>query len=435
MREDVDLIREVFNYAKRFRGATFVFKIDCMLFDNEHFHSLIQDLALLQSNDINIVLIAGAKDQIDQVLNTYNISYEIKDGIRISSPEAIQFIKMAAFDVSNKLMTHLSAHKLGAVIGNWVTARTRGIIDGTDYKRTGVVDKIRVDLVKKVQSEGLIPIFPCIGWSNTGVPYNISSNELARVVSIQLGADKLFFVNTNEGILQDGLFIPSGSHVTEAGRISQLSAKSAREFLDKNPEFTNPNKRYIEHAIAACDRGVKRVHIVDGRIDGVILKEIFSTLGYGMMVHGNRYDFIRPMSLDDLSDVYSIMKPLIASGTLIERSEESVRKVYRDYYVYAIDGIVHGCAALHDLREGIGEIAAIAVDPAYSHLGIGKKLVTFLLEEASVRQFRKVFVLTTQAFDWFDQLGFKETSPEDLPEERRKRYDPKRKSKVLSIEM
>ncbi len=199
LREHVDTIREVFSYLKQFRGTTFVVKIDYTVVNDSLFSVLVKDLAMLHEAGIRIAIAPSAKERIDEVLATYAVPYELIRGIRVTSEQAIPFIKMAAFDVSNRVMTMLSANGITAVIGNWVRARGIGVIDGVDYQSAGVVESVRVDTVRKVMDDGVIPIFPCIGWSSTGKPYNISSNELAVVVATTLGAEKLFFITSRDG--------------------------------------------------------------------------------------------------------------------------------------------------------------------------------------------------------------------------------------------
>ncbi len=430
-KEEVGLIREVFTYSKRFRGATFVFRIDSDLLDEPMFPALIRDIALLHGSGIRTVLVVGAQSQIDEVLKRYGIGYEFAHGVRISSDEAIQFIKMAAFDVSNRVMTLLSSLKINALIGNWVKARSMGVRGGQDFKKTGVVKRVETELLTKVLEEGLIPLFPCIGWSGAGTPYNISSAELAYCVSVQLRADKLFFLNSFDGLGSSGLAVPQSAHITEDGRISRLSSAGAVELLQSNMESENPNFEYIGYAVKACEGGVKRCHILDGRHDGVILKEIFSGLGSGIMIDGNTYESVRKMRPEDVTDIFRIMAPLAEEGILLKRSEREVLEQCEDYYVYEIDNTIHGCAALHSYGGGYGEIAAIAVDSSYAHLGIGRKLVSHIMEEARSSDFHRLFALTTQAIDWFEELGFCEGTIEDLPEKKKLLYDRKRNSKIV----
>ncbi len=143
--------------------------------------------------------------------------------MRITSEKAIPFIKMAAFDVSNRVMTMLSANGMTAVIGNWVRARGIGVIDGVDYQSAGLVESVRVDSVRKVMDDGVVPIFPCIGWSSVGTPYNISSNELAVVVSTSVGAEKLIFLTAREGFAAEAFTVPETIPVAPGGRLANFS--------------------------------------------------------------------------------------------------------------------------------------------------------------------------------------------------------------------
>jgi amino-acid N-acetyltransferase len=83
----------------------------------------------------------------------------------------------------------------------------------------------------------------------------------------------------------------------------------------------------------------------------------------------------------------------------------------------------------------MGEIAAIATDPAYADMGLGRRMVRFLIERAEKQGLRRVFVLTTRTHDWFESLGFKECSVESLPPLRRKNYDRRRNSKVFALDL
>jgi amino-acid N-acetyltransferase len=429
IREHVDLIREVFSYNRRFKDSLFVIKIDSSIIDHPYFSILVRDLSLLHQNGIRFVIIPGAHDRIDEILGQYNISYESQNGIRISSEEAINFIKMAAFDVSNKVMTQLSGYDIPSVIGNWVRARALGVLDGVDYQKTGRVDKIKADSIQTLLKEGHIPIFPCIGWNAKGDPYNISSDELAKVIAVELKASKLFFITADTVLSNKNCKVPSAMILPEDGRISKLSMGQAQQLLEANPE--NPQMGRIETALHACKQGVNRVHILDGTSDGAVLKEIFSNLGIGTMIHNNTYEKIREMENQDISSVLSLMKPFIDNGNLIPRSRQDLEEKKGDYVVYSMDGIIHGCGALHSYSDELAEIAALAVDRKFVHLKIGGKIVSYLLEQAQNRGLKRVFVLTTQTSDWFQALGFEAADVEDLPEDKRAQYNKDRNSRVL----
>lgn len=432
VKEQVEIIRQAFGYINRFKNETFVIKIDSSLISNDLFPVLIRDLVLLHRMGIKIILVPGARTRIDEILRTFDIECPTVNGVRISSPESIPFIKMASFDVSNRIMTMLAEEGANAIIGNWVKARSIGVIEGVDFQNSGVVEKLQVNILKKVLDEGLIPIFPNIGWSANGKPYNLSSNELAFTLSVQMKAAKLFFVTNRGGINSQGFTLPGDVFVSEDGTISQLNVAQAGQFLDLNPESDySEQKELISYAYRACKKGVRRVHIVEGRIEGMLLQEIFSNRGFGTMVYSNQHENIRPMVVADIPEVLSIMQPKIDEGVLIPRTYEDLAEKIKDYAVYEVDGTLHGCGALHVYQGRKGEIAAIVVDEMYSNMGIGRKMISYFLEQATKMRLNSVFVLTTQTADWFQQLGFIKTDVNELPEQKKECYNSNRNSLVL----
>ena len=439
IQEQVDLIREVFTYTHRFVGKTFVFHIDYKVIDTPLFAPLMKDLVLLHRAGIQVVLVPGARQRIDEVLTQYDIGWERIRGVRVARPEMMPFIKMAAFDVANTLLTTLSEHRTNAVLGNWVKARAIGVEGGTDFQHAGHVERVQLDLLRNVLDDGLVPIFPCIGWSSSGQPYNISSRELATSISMSLAADKLFFVTSSPGIDAARYELPEGVDKGRNGRISRMDVAQAKQFLDYNRpadgETDYTDYELVEVAHKAAGQSVNRVHILDGTVEGALLMEIFSTLGVGTMVHANEYQSIRPMETEDIADVHRLMLPLTRQGVLLERSEEDLGRRYEDYVVHETDGTIHGCGALHRYHDGSGEIAGIAVDRAFEHLGIGQKLVSYLVDRARSLGLPRVFVLTTQTSDWFERIGFKKVPVDRLPEERRAGYDPERNSRVLMLDL
>ena len=167
------------------------------------FSSHIRDIALLHQAGLKVVIIPGARTRIDEVLSAAKIEWSFKDNIRVTTEDAMPLVKMAAFDVSNSVMTSLAANNITAVIGNWVRSRSKGIIDGFDYGIAGEIDRLDIESLQTVLNDGFIPIFPCIGWNAVGHPYNITSTNLAQQVAINLNADKLFFVMEDGGVKKE----------------------------------------------------------------------------------------------------------------------------------------------------------------------------------------------------------------------------------------
>lgn len=429
IREQVDLIREVFAYAERFRGSTFVIKISNEIIDHPDFPQHARDLALLHKAGIRIVIVPGARKRIDEVLGRYDVERRFVGDIRVSDPESMDLIKMAAFDLAHRVMTALSGHKITAVIGNWVRARSRGVLDGTDFGRTGLVERVRVEAVVRSLEQGHVPIFPCVGHNESGDPFNLSSDELAGTVAGALNAKKLFLLSENPVMKTPEWIVPEGVDVLDDGRIFRMTPDAVRGFIALNSN--QPGSVELETAASACRAGIDRVHILDGRMGGVLLKEIFSNLGVGTMVFADAYERLRPMESSDVPGILELMQPLVAEGILVERTRGELEKKQKDYWVYAMDGVVHGCAALHSGDGKNAEIAGVAVDPRYAQLGIGAKLISRLSETAAEIGCRQIFVLTTHAADWFLSRGFREGSVADLPADKRQEYNAGRNSRVL----
>ena len=428
--KNIEVIREVFAYISRFKGKTFVIKIDDDIIDYEYFPVLLKDISILHQAGIRIIIVPGARNRIEEILNLYNIKSRFHKNIRITDKGMISFVKMAAFDVSNKIMTGLSGNSINAVVGNWVKARTLGIIDGIDFMNSGRVEKIDREPLVTVMENSFIPIFPCIGWSHSGKPYNISSDELAVSISEIVGADKLFFIGSDPVLRSENYIFPENSGIDHDGRISRMDISMVEKFLVMNLQDAEKLEK-VSLALDAAKRGVHRIHILNGRSKGVFLEEIFSNLGVGTMIYGNEFELIRKMVPADIPGVLRIMEPFVKEGTLLIRDRQSLLNQIDDFFIYETDGVIHGSAALTLFPDGVGEISAVAVDLKYIKLGIGSRLIHYLIDTAVKAKLKQIFLLTTRTSDWFENIGFKEGSEKDLPSKKRESFNKKRNSKIL----
>jgi amino-acid N-acetyltransferase len=455
----VDLIREAFHYQNRFEGSTMVFKIDFHVTEDPGFPYLMKDLALLAQTGFRVVIVPGAKEWIDEVLGQHGIvsayaargaaARDLPGPTRITTAQAIPFVEMAAFHVSAKFMTFLSGSRVDALIGNFVRARGLGVLNGVNMEHTGTVDKIYTEAISRVLKLGMVPILPCIGWSPSGKPYNVPSDEIALAAAAALGAVKLFIVSVHGGLRADRYSLPGNIEKRPDGSLVRLTPQEAEAVIAANAApagegaaaggvANNGQERALRElslALQACRAGVDRVHLIDGRNEGAVLKELFSNLGVGTMVYADEYESIRPLRSRDLPDILRLMEPLMQQGILIRRSAEQIQEKKTDYVVFEIDGSVHACGALHDWGEAQGEIAAVATDPLYTDLGLGRQIVGCLIERARKSRMRRVFVLTTHTQDWFESLGFREAPVESLPGQKRRLYDQNRRSNVFALEL
>ncbi len=454
--EKAERIRDVIRYIRKFKNALVIIYLDDRIIDSPQFLNHIRDIGLIHESGLNVIIVPGAEKRITEILDQQNITWTRHNNCRITGPEAMPLIKMAAFDVSNQIMTALAGEKLNAVIGNWVRARGKGIIDGFDYGTSGEIDKLQIEAIKTVLNNGFIPIFPCIGWSFAGKPYNISSIQLARQIAVHLQADKLFYLLPDSKIDNQTYNIPETIGVSPEGNVPAMNLEELELFLksnkslffnsekdaqnnsnslyynDKQPTSNNYDKTLLllTQAREACVNGVSRIHILNGSLNGTIPCEIFSDLGSGTMIYESNYGGIRNMTSNDINAVLNVMQPFIDEGILLPRTKASLSKDYVYYVVYELDGAIRACASLIPYSDGQMEIAGIAVDKSCSHIGIGPKMISYLLDKAKKFNAKNVFLLTTRTSDWFENLGFKETSLDNISEQRKAKWTPKRGSKA-----
>ncbi len=459
-----DSIRDVIRYISRFHNATVVIYIDDRIIDSPMFTSHIHDIGLIKESGLKVLIVPGAHKRIDKILTKNSIKWTSHNGSRITPPEAMDLIKTAAFEVANNVMTSLAGEHITAVIGNWVRARGKGVLNGIDYSTAGEIDKIDDTSLNTVLDDGFIPIFPCIGWSLNGKPYNISSMQLATQLAVHLKADKLFFLIPDGEISAKNFKIPENAGLSPEGHIPALNIEEVEQFTQLNEinknfpaepadlaksvnsttspvstDSTNSAEQNILSILKlskeACKKGVSRVHILNGSIDGTLPCEIFSNLGSGTMIYSSDYGRIRAMRREDISQVLTLIRPFVIDEILLPRTEAQLESSYSDYIVYEIDGAIRACSALHIYDRTQAEIAAVAVDKTFAHIGIGPKMIAYLIEKAKSINIESVFILTTQTADWFENQGFKADSIESLPEKRRNEWNPKRGSKVFRLKL
>ena len=437
--EKAERIRDVIRYIKRFKNATVVIYLDDDIIDSPLFVSHIRDIALIHQAGLRVILVPGARRKIDEYLSKNGISWTYENGIRITPVEAMPLIKNAAFDAANVVMTSLAGENLTAVIGNWVRARGKGVLSGVDFATAGEIDKLDDNTIETILNNGFIPIFPCIGWSLNGKPYNISSAQLASQIATHLQADKLFFLLPDAELSAKNFTIPKELGLSPEGCVPAMNIEELDEFLEVNNSQTNDSEQKIismlELAKKSVESGVTRVHILNGSIEGTLPCEIFSDLGSGTMIYKSNYGKFRAMRREDISAVLSLIRPFVSKEILLPRSEQQMEAEYNDFIVYELDGAVRACAALHIYDRTQAEIAALAVDETCAHIGIGPKMIEYLIEKAKTISIESVFILTTQTADWFEKQGFVADSIDTLPERRREKWNPKRGSKLFRLNL
>ena len=426
----VKWFRQSSPYIHAFRGRTFVIACDGSTVQDAGFPSLVHDIALLNSLGIRLVLVHGARPQIDQRLMANNHQMAYVNGLRVTDDKALACVKEAAGTIRVEIEALLSmgvtnSPMAGAHItvasGNFVTAKPLGIRDGVDYCHTGEVRRIDTQAIRQRLESGAIVLISPLGYSPTGEVFNVSSKEIASVCAVSLGADKLIFLADSEA-----LAIPRPLSPTR-----ELSLDRARRLLATSPAG-NQELPYLYYALTACEHGIARVHLVDHGIDGGLLLELFTRDGIGVLVTKNDFEGMRQATIDDVGGILELIQPLEEKGVLVRRSREQLELEINRFTVVNRDGTVVACMALYPYNEEkVGELACLAVHPDYRQANRGETLLAAVERQARQLGLKHLFVLTTQTAQWFQEHGYLPAPLQQLPVSKRKLYNLQRNSKVL----
>jgi amino-acid N-acetyltransferase len=405
-----------------FRDHVFVLAIDGSLVAHENFQNVLLDIAVLRSLNIKVVLVHGVGQQIEVLAKQKETA--------ISDPQTdavtLEFATEAAAMVSLKVMQGLTRNGLRCATCNGVRSKEIGIFKGKDQLSSGAVDKIDEVLFNKLLDADTIPVITPIAFNRDGAPLRINSDLLASELASKLKASKLIYMTTQEGLQISGQ------------PLTNLPVADLEGLIETTKQMPDRLLSKFKHAAKAINVGTPRAHILDGRLFGALLNEIFDKVGIGTMVYSNDYQSIRRAVTADAHSIYNITQNGVRTESLRERTQESIATTIDDYLVYEIDGSIVGCVNLKIYDSGdIAEIGSVYVQAFYQNKGVGRKMVEFACAEAQERGSRRAIAMTTQASKFFSKIcAFEEGTVNDLPAERRKDYAQNgRNSKVLYLDL
>ena len=414
-------LRGILLYVPQFREKTFVVAIDGAIVEDENFPNLLMDVAVLWSLSVRIVLVHGAAAQIQALAEKSASEPSDLEGSGVTDAETLQLALTAANRLTHELLEGLSAADLRGASSNAVIAHPLGILKGIDHLFTGRIERIDVEFIQKLIASGIVPVIPPLGMDGDGHSYRVNSDSVALEVAKALGAVKLIFVTTADGLMVNGA-IARQVAVAELDKALQEGAVS--------PALISKAR----HAVAACHAGVPRVHVINGHVDEGLLAEVFSNEGIGTLIYANDYRQIHRAKKRDVRSIQQLIKASVESEELLPRTRAAIEKQLDDYYIFEVDKNPVACVALHVYPETQqGELACLCVRTTHENQGVGRRMVQFVEERARELGLKSLMALSTQAFNFFQSKGgFVEGSPEDLPPGRRERYEQsKRRSKVL----
>ena len=428
--EFVTWFRNASPYIHAFRGRTFVITFDGEMVASKDFPNFIHDIALLNSLGIRMVLVHGARPQIEQRLKEHQSQITYTNGLRITHKEALPFVKDAVGHVRLEIESLLSmgianspmaGASLQVISGNFVTAQPLGIKGGIDFQYTGEVRRINHKAISHHLDHGAIILLSPLGYSPTGEIFNLTAIEVATAVATSIKAEKLLCLIENRGILD---------HKQQL--IRHLTTTTAKKILADQKLFDEESRSDLKRAIDACQRGVRRTHLIHRQTEGALLQELFTRDGVGTLISSDDYQNTRQATIDDICGILELITPLEEEGILLRRSREKLEMEIDHFTVIERDGMIIACAALYPYpEEQTAELACLAVHPDYQNMNHGETLLKQVEKESKKQTIKQLFVLTTRTLHWFQERGFKPASLDKLPTSKQSLYNYQRQSKIF----
>ena len=399
---------------------------------DDNFANIVQDIALLNSLGVRLVIVHGARPQIDQALNVLNITSRFHADLRITDQPALNAVRAAIGIVKSDIEARLSVGlpntpmhgaRIRVVSGNFVTAKPKGVIDGIDFQHTGEVRRIDKQAINQQLDQGNIVLLSSCGYSPSGEMFNLAAEDVATQTAIALSAEKLILMGEDEGLPSVGEDSPV---------ISQITTAELTTLID---DLSGEHKMHAQASLAAVKAEINRAHLLSYKIDGALLQELFTHEGAGTLITADDYELLRQANTEDVAGILELLRPLEEQGILVRRSREVLETEIHRFKVIELDGMVIACAAIYPYSTDLAELACVAVRAEYRSGQRGDRLLSAISAQAKANNIHRIFVLTTRTAHWFIERGFIETDISALPQERQSMYNFQRNSKIFIKEL
>lgn len=435
--ELVEGFRHSVPYINTHRGKTFVIMLGGEAIEHENFSSIVNDIGLLHSLGIRLVVVYGARPQIDANLAAHHHEPLYHKNIRVTDAQTLELVKQAAgtlqLDITARLSmslnnTPLQGAHINVVSGNFIIAQPLGVDDGVDYCHSGRIRRIDEDAIHRQLDSGAIVLMGPVAVSVTGESFNLTSEEIATQLAIKLKAEKMIGFCSSQGVTND-----DGDIVSE---LFPNEAQARVEAQEEKGDYNSGTVRFLRGAVKACRSGVRRCHLISYQEDGALLQELFSRDGIGTQIVMESTEQIRRATINDIGGILELIRPLEQQGILVRRSREQLEMEIDKFTIIQRDNTTIACAALYPFpEEKIGEMACVAVHPDYRSSSRGEVLLERIAAQAKQSGLSKLFVLTTRSIHWFQERGFTPVDIDLLPESKKQLYNYQRKSKVLMADL
>lgn len=278
--EKAEVLIEALPYIQRFSGKIMVVKYGgSAMIDENLKRDVIEDVVLLKLIGFKPVIVHGGGKEISRWVDKVGMDTRFENGLRVTDSDTMELAEMVLGKVNQDLVTMVQAMGIKAAgisgkDGGLLTVRKK-CPDGKDIGFVGEVTDVDVKIVNDLIENDFLPIIFPVGMDQEGITYNINADEAASAVATALRAEKLAYLSDVEGVRLN----PDDPESV----ISELYPHEAAELIDKGI-IKGGMLPKIENCIDAINKGVSRVHIMDGRVAHGLLLEIFTNKGIGTAI-------------------------------------------------------------------------------------------------------------------------------------------------------
>jgi acetylglutamate kinase len=281
--EKVAVLTEALPWLKQFHGKTIVVKYGGnAMVDDTLKHAFASDIVFLRYCGVKVVVVHGGGPQISDMLARLGIDSEFRGGLRVTTPEAMDVVRMVLVGkVGRELVGLLNAHGPFAVglsgedAGLFTAERRSVIVDGVsvDIGLVGDVVDVRPEAVLDLIDAGRIPVVSTVAPDGDGLVHNVNADTAAAALASALNAEKLVVLTDVAGLYRDW---PNSEEI-----IPQIDTDELAGLL---PSLASGMVPKMEACLRAVKSGVSRATVIDGRMPHSLLLEIFTNAGIGTQV-------------------------------------------------------------------------------------------------------------------------------------------------------
>ena len=278
--ETANILVQALPYIRRFAGRSVVVKLGGAALDAELDRALAQDVLLLRSVGVRVVLVHGGGPQVDDMMRRLDMTPEFKDGLRVTNEATLEVVRMVLVGKINRdLVGTINREALDDPVAVGVSGEDGGLLTATPRESAlgfvGDVSHVRASVLHRLLDEGLTPVVSTIGADATGQPYNINADEAARAIAVAMAAEKIVYLTAAPGLLEDVN--------DETSLVNRITSTELYQRIDSDG-VTKGMIPKLRACAEAVDAGVGSAHIIDGRVPHALLIEILTDEGIGTMV-------------------------------------------------------------------------------------------------------------------------------------------------------